>query len=257
MSRSGDGTRTRRPRARSSADPAEVARFAALAEEWWDPDGGFRPLHKLNPARLGYIRDRLAMHFGRDALGPKPLAGLAVLDIGCGGGLVSEPLTRLGARVTGIDATAETIGVAKAHAGLAGLAIDYRLATVEEVAAGGQAFDAVVALEVVEHVTDLDPFVAGCCALTRSGGALVFSTLNRTAKAFVQAIVGAEYVLRWLPRGTHRWDRFVRPSELVYALRRHGARVTDLSGLGYDMVRDAWRLRPDLAVNYFAFAIKE
>jgi 2-polyprenyl-6-hydroxyphenyl methylase/3-demethylubiquinone-9 3-methyltransferase len=255
MSRDAGTSRTPRRRG-STADPAEIERFAALAEEWWDPDGSFRPLHKLNPARLAYIRDRLAAHFRRPALGPSPLAGLAVLDIGCGGGLVSEPLTRLGARVTGIDATAENIGIAKAHADLAGLAIDYRAATVEDIAAGGEAFDAVLALEVVEHVADLGQFVAGCCALTREGGALVFSTLNRTAKAFVQAIVGAEYVLRWLPRGTHRWDRFVRPSELAFALKGNGARVTDLTGLGYDVVRDAWRLRPDLAVNYLAFAIK-
>jgi 2-polyprenyl-6-hydroxyphenyl methylase/3-demethylubiquinone-9 3-methyltransferase len=238
-------------------DPAEVARFAALADEWWDPDGSFRPLHKLNPARLAYIRDRLAGHFGRDVKAARPLAGLSILDVGCGGGLVCEPLTRLGARLTGIDATERNLGVARAHAAQVGLAIDYRAASVEGLAAEGAVFDAVLVLEVVEHVPDIRRFVADYCALARPGGALVFATLNRTAKAFVQAIVGAEYVLRWLPRGTHRWDRFVRPSELAFAIRDAGARVVDLTGLGYDVVRDAWRPRADLSVNYLAFAIKD
>lgn len=248
----------RRTRGRgATTDRAELDRFAALAHEWWNPDGSFRPLHKLNPARLAYIRERLTQHFRRDARGPEPLAGLSILDVGCGGGLVSEPLTRLGARVTGIDATEKCIGAARSHAEQVGLAIDYRVATVEALVSEGVKFDTVLALEVVEHVPDVRAFAAGCCALTRPGGALVFATLNRTAKAFLEAIVGAEYVLRWLPRGTHRWDRFVRPSELAFALRDGGARVTDLTGLGYDVVRDSWRTRADLSVNYLAFAVMD
>jgi 2-polyprenyl-6-hydroxyphenyl methylase / 3-demethylubiquinone-9 3-methyltransferase len=240
----------------ASIDPEEVARFSAMAEEWWDPAGKFRPLHQLNPARLQFIRDRLAGHFGRDPLGPPPLSGLRLLDIGCGGGLVSEPLARLGATVVGVDASEKNVNIARAHAEQGDLAIDYRNTSAEDLAAAGERFDAVLALEVIEHVADIGSFVGACAQLTRPGGALVFSTLNRTPQSFLFGIVGAEYVLRWLPRGTHQWNRFVRPSELAAALRPHGLTVTALEGLTYQPLAERWRLSRDLSVNYLAFATK-
>lgn len=238
----------------ATVDPAEIARFSALASEWWDPAGKFGPLHKLNPLRLAYIRDRLCTRFGRDGRSPRPLTGLKVLDIGCGGGLVSEPLTRLGATVTGVDASATNIGVARTHAAEGDLAITYRHGTAEDLAAAGERFDAVLALEIVEHVADLDAFLGACTMLVRPGGGLVVATLNRTPQSFLLAIVGAEYVLRWLPRGTHDWRKFVRPSELAASLRRHGADVEDLTGVVYNPLSDAWRTSRDLGVNYLAFA---
>ncbi len=239
-----------------TVDPAEIGRFAAMASEWWAPHGKFRPLHKLNPVRLAYIRDQLCGHFGRDARRPRPFAGLRLLDVGCGGGLLAEPLTRLGAAVTGIDASATNIGIARTHAAESDLSIDYRHAAAETLVAAGETFDAVLALEVVEHVADLDAFVGGCAALVRPGGAAILATLNRTPQSFLLAIVGAEYVLRWLPVGTHDWRKFVRPSELGAALRRHGAEIRDLTGVAYNPIGDAWRLARDLAVNYMAFAVK-
>lgn len=245
------------PGADNSVDPAEIDRFAAIAAEWWDPEGKFRPLHRLNPVRLEFIRDRLAARFGRDPLAQGCLDGLDIVDVGCGGGLVCEPLTRLGAKMTGIDATEKTVSVAQAHAAQSGLAIDYRLATAEQLVAAGETFDAVLALEVVEHVTDPVSFLATCCQLTRPGGALVLSTLNRTPKAFAFGIVGAEYVMRWLPRGTHQWRKFVRPSELSRGLTHGGARIEELTGVSYDPLTDGWRLSKDLAVNYMAFATRD
>jgi 2-polyprenyl-6-hydroxyphenyl methylase / 3-demethylubiquinone-9 3-methyltransferase len=242
--------------AAASIDPAEIARFSAMAEEWWDPTGKFRPLHQLNPARLRFIRDRLAGHFGRDALGPTPLAGLRVLDIGCGGGLVSEPMARLGATVVGVDASEKNVNIARAHAEQGGLSIDYRNEAAEDLAAAGERFDVVLALEVIEHVADIGSFLGACAQLARPGGALVFSTLNRTPQSFLFGIVGAEYVLRWLPRGTHQWDRFVRPSELAAALRPHALSITALEGLTYQPLAERWRLSRDLSVNYLAFAVK-
>ena len=236
-----------------TVDAGEIARFAALGEAWWDPDGAFAPLHRLNPPRLGFIRDRLCGHFGRQAERMRPLAGLAILDVGCGGGLVSEPLTRMGAKVTGIDATAESVHAASAHAAAMRLGIDYRVATAEEVE--GQ-FDAIVALEVIEHVADAAAFVAALVARTRPGGALVLSTLNRTPKAYLFAIVGGEHVLRWLPAGTHEFRKFVRPSELARLLRAHGIALGELAGLSYNPLDGEWRLSRDVAVNYLAFAAK-
>lgn len=235
-----------------SIDPAEIAKFQALAAGWWDPAGQMRPLHRLNPVRLGYIRDRAAAHFRRDPLRDRPLAGLRLLDIGCGGGLLSEPMARLGADVVGIDAAERSVAVAKAHAETSGLAIDYRVATAEALAAAGERFDMLLNMEVIEHVADPDAFLGTTLELMAPGGMMVLATLNRTAKAFALAIVGAEYLLGWLPRGTHDWQRFLRPSEIAAMLRRRGAGFEDLVGVSYNPMADAWRLSRDLDVNYMA-----
>lgn len=238
----------------ASGDKDEIARFEALAAQWWDPQGKFRPLHKLNPVRLQFIEERACRHFGRRPNIPKPLAGLRVLDIGCGGGLLCEPLAGLGAEVTGIDPGAATIEAATRHAAASGLSVGYRRTLAEDLAAGGDKFDIVLAMEVVEHVPDLDGFLAAACALVAPGGMLVAATLNRTLKAYALAIVGAEYVLGWLPRGTHDWRKFLRPSELARSLRRNGLEVTELSGVVYNPLGDRWRLGPDLDVNYMVLA---
>jgi 2-polyprenyl-6-hydroxyphenyl methylase/3-demethylubiquinone-9 3-methyltransferase len=227
-----------------------------MAEEWWDPEGQFRPLHRLNPVRLRYIRDRLCARFGRDDRSLRALDGLDIVDIGCGGGLVSEPLARMGAAVVAIDASGTNIAVARAHAAESGVAIDYRAMTAEALAAEGRRFDAVVALEIVEHVADVPLFLDSCARLTKPGGTLFLATLNRTAKSWLFAIVGAEYVLRWLPRGTHRWEQFLRPSELVEGLEAHGVAVRDLTGVLYDPLADDWRLGRDLSVNYMLYGEK-
>ena len=244
------------PAAEGSVDAGEIARFEALAETWWDPDGPMRPLHAMAPVRIGFVRDRAAAAYGRDIATDKPFAGLSLLDIGCGGGLMAEPMARLGFAVTAIDAAEKSIAVATRHAAQMGLAIDYRAEPVEAVAAAGRRFDVVLALEVVEHVADLDAFLAAAVAATRPGGLMVLSTLNRTAKAFALAIVGVEYVLGWLPRGTHDWRKFVQPAELSASLRHAGARVTELSGLAYSPLSGRWSLSRDLGVNYFAVARK-
>jgi 2-polyprenyl-6-hydroxyphenyl methylase / 3-demethylubiquinone-9 3-methyltransferase len=238
----------------STVDAAEVARFGTLAKTWWDPAGEQSALHKLNPARLQFIRDHLARHFGRDIRGARPFTGLRLLDIGCGGGLVSEPMTRLGFAVTGIDAGTDMLAVARAHAAQADLAIDYRHSTVEDLAASGGTFDAVLALEVVEHVADLALFLAAAARLVAPGGAFIASTINRTPKAFFMAVVGAEYVMSWLPRGTHDWRKFRRPSELAAGLRPHGMAVATLCGLSYAPARGEWSLSDDLDVNYLLYA---
>jgi 2-polyprenyl-6-hydroxyphenyl methylase/3-demethylubiquinone-9 3-methyltransferase len=213
-------------------------------------------LHKLNPVRLQFIRDRLAARHGREPAAPMPLAGLEILDVGCGGGLICEPLCRLGANVTGIDAAARNIAIAANHAERGGLDIDYRHAAAEDLADEGRAYDAVLSLEVVEHVADAAGFVAACCLLVRPGGLAVFATLNRTPKSFALAIVGAEYVLRWLPRGTHDWRRFIRPSELARHIRASGATVSEITGVGYHVMTDQWRLVDDVSVNYMVVAEK-
>jgi 2-polyprenyl-6-hydroxyphenyl methylase/3-demethylubiquinone-9 3-methyltransferase len=240
----------------ASIDPAEIARFSAMADEWWDPAGKFRPLHALNPPRLQFVRDRIAAHFGRAPLAPSPLQGLRVLDLGCGGGLISEPMARLGATVVGLDASDKNITIARLHAEQSGLAIDYRCGSAEELADAGESFDVVLALEIIEHVADLASFISACARLVRPGGAAAFSTLNRTPQSFLLGIVGAEYVLRWLPPGTHQWNRFVRPSELAAALRPRGLTITALEGLSYQPMAQRWRLSRDLSVNYLAFAAK-
>jgi 2-polyprenyl-6-hydroxyphenyl methylase / 3-demethylubiquinone-9 3-methyltransferase len=236
----------------ATVDPAELEKFGRMAESWWDPRGKFRPLHKVNPTRIAFIRDTLTARLRRDRLTQRPLEGLRLLDIGCGGGLLSEPMARLGAQVTGIDPTARNISVAQLHAKQSGLSIDYRVATAEELAAAGERFDVVLNMEVVEHVADLTTFIAECCDLTGEQGVMFVATINRTPKSFLFAIIGAEYVLRWLPRGTHDWNKFVRPSELATAVRRARAEISSLTGVSYDPLRDSWNLSRDLDVNYMA-----
>ena len=241
-------------RSGSTVDDREVARFSALAADWWDPRGRMGMLHKLNPTRLAYIRDTACRQFARDAKSRKCLDGLRVLDIGCGAGILCEPLTRLGASVVGVDPAEPNIAAARLHAAASGLAIDYRAATAEALADAGERFDLVLAMEVVEHVADLAAFVRCCVGMVKPGGLMVTATLNRTLKSFALAIVGAEYVLRWLPRGTHRWDKFVTPNELAAALERSGLRVIDERGVVYNILLDAWQLADDMDVNYMLLA---
>jgi 2-polyprenyl-6-hydroxyphenyl methylase/3-demethylubiquinone-9 3-methyltransferase len=241
----------------TTVDPREVERFARIADEWWDADGKFAPLHRLNPARIGFVRNHVAARFGRDPLAATPLAGLRLLDIGCGGGLVCEPMCRLGADVTGIDAAGPNIAVARLHAARVGLQIAYRADTAEALRDAGESFDVVLALEVVEHVAEPDLFLRCCAELVKPGGMLILSTLNRTAKAFALGIVGAEYVLGWLPRGTHDWRRFLKPSEAARPLRDAGLAVETLAGLVYSPITGRWRVEPaDLDVNYLLVATR-
>jgi 2-polyprenyl-6-hydroxyphenyl methylase/3-demethylubiquinone-9 3-methyltransferase len=239
-----------------SVNQEEVARFAALAEEWWNPTGPYAPLHKLTPARVEYIRDRTAERFGRDIKSLKSLNGLTLLDVGCGGGLLSEPLARLGAKVTGIEPAPESVDVAKAHAKEAGLEIDYRAVAAEDLLREGKRFDAVIASEVIEHVINPSAFVRTIGGLVRPGGLALFSTLNRTLKSYALAIVGAEYVLRWIPAGTHDWNKFVTPDELGAYCGAAGLDVADVTGMIYDPLRDRWRLGRDTGVNYWLCAEK-
>jgi 2-polyprenyl-6-hydroxyphenyl methylase / 3-demethylubiquinone-9 3-methyltransferase len=234
----------------SSIDTAEVERFSRMAADWWNPRGVMAPLHKLNPVRLGYIRDKAAARFGRDPKKLDCLKGLRMLDIGCGAGILSEPLARLGARMVGADPAEENIAVAKAHAQENGVAVDYRATTAEDLAFGHERFDVVLAMEVVEHVTDVNEFVATCASMVKPGGLMIAATLNRTLKSFALAIVGAEYVLRWLPRGTHQWDKFVTPNELELAFERGGLQVTGERGVIYNPFADRWQLSSDMDVNY-------
>ncbi len=237
-------------------DDAEIARFQNLAKAWWDPVGKFRPLHQIGPARLTFIRNELMRHFGREGSGLRPFKDLTVLDVGCGGGLMSEPLARLGARVTGIDPGEKNIAIARDHAAPQGLEIDYRVTTAEELVAAGTKFDAVVCLEVVEHVPDVAAFVQTCASLVRPGGLLILSTINRTLKAYALAIVAAEYVLGWLPRGTHQWDRFVTPDEIGRYIAAAGLGTPRFEGFVYNPLRDQWSLSRDTDVNYLAAASK-
>jgi 2-polyprenyl-6-hydroxyphenyl methylase/3-demethylubiquinone-9 3-methyltransferase len=241
-------------RASNTVDPNEIARFAALAATWWDDAGPMRPLHKLNPTRLRWIKDAISERFSRDPKAADALAGLRILDVGCGAGILSEPLTRMGATVVGIDPSAEVIAAAKLHAKQSGLAIDYRTATAEDLAAAREQFDVVMALEVVEHVTDLPSFAATCGKMVKPGGLMIASTINRTMKAFVLAIIGAEYVLRWLPRGTHTYDKLVTPAELTAAFKSAGLMPRAETGVMYVPFVDEFRLTGDLDVNYMMAA---
>ncbi len=243
-------------RAHSTVDRGEIERFSRIAEEWWDPKGKFAPLHRLNPVRLAYIRDRAAAHWRREPLTGAPLEGLSLLDIGCGGGLLCEPMTRLGAMVTGIDAAERNIATARLHAERQGLAIDYGEGTAEALAAEGRQFDIVLALEIVEHVADVDLFLRSLGRLAKPGGLVFLSTLNRTAKAWALAVAGAEYVLRWLPRGTHDWRKFLKPSEVVRGLRSGGIETQEVVGVVYSPLSRAWSLNAsDLDVNYMLYGV--
>lgn len=248
---------TERPQT-SSIDPAEVAKFQAMAQEWWDPQGKFKPLHMLNPTRLDYVTAQIAGQFGRDRDAAQPFAGLDVLDIGCGGGLMAEPLARLGASVTGADAAEGNIAIAALHAQEQGLAIGYRATTAESLVAEGQSYDVVMALEIVEHVADPAAFIATCRDLVRPGGMLILSTLNRSLRSFGAAIIGAEWIMRWLPKGTHEWQRFITPDELAAMTESCGLRNVDRCGMVFNPLGWSWSLsHGDLSVNYALTALRD
>lgn len=241
----------------STVDEAEVERFSRIADEWWDSQGKFKPLHRINPLRVGYIRDRALAHFHLDAKSA-PLSGLTLLDIGCGGGLIAEPMSRLGAKVTAIDASEKNIKVASLHAQQGGLSIEYLCGAAETLAAEKRQFDIVLALEIIEHVADVEQFVQASAQLVKPGGLIVYSTLNRTAKSFALAIVGAEYILRWLPKGTHTFEKFLRPAELVNPLRRNMIDIIEMTGMVMNPLSGEWRLDArDLSVNYLVVGKKE
>ncbi|WP_417597628.1 bifunctional 2-polyprenyl-6-hydroxyphenol methylase/3-demethylubiquinol 3-O-methyltransferase UbiG [Pararhodobacter oceanensis] len=241
----------------TTIDPAEVAKFEAMAAEWWDPHGKFKPLHMLNPCRLDYITAQIAAEFGRDLSEPLPFKGLRLLDIGCGGGLLAEPMARLGAEVVGADAAAGNIPVAQLHAQQSGLQIDYRHTSAEDLAAAGEQFDVVLNMEVVEHVADPLAFLSACHDLLRAGGLMVCSTINRNPKSFAMAIVGAELVMRWLPRGTHDWAKFITPDELYELLRNAGLEPVDRKGMVFNPLGWSWSLSArDLSVNYVTTSVK-
>lgn len=234
----------------TTINPDEIGKFHKMAEEWWDPNGKFRPLHKFNPVRLRYIREHVLAHFGRDASPMRPFEGLRFLDIGCGGGLLCEPMARLGATVVGADAGEKNVKIAALHAEQSGLDIDYRATTSEALAEAGEQFDVVLNMEVVEHVADVPLYLQSCCNLVKPGGLMVVATINRTARAYALAIVGAERVLRWLPRGTHQYDKLVTPEEIISITGRNGMKVIDKTGVMFNPLRNEWGKSRDMAVNY-------
>ncbi|UYP68663.1 bifunctional 2-polyprenyl-6-hydroxyphenol methylase/3-demethylubiquinol 3-O-methyltransferase UbiG [Thalassobacter stenotrophicus] len=242
----------------TTVDAAEIAKFEAMAAEWWDTNGKFKPLHMLNPCRLDYITQQIAMEFDRDLTQPEPFKGLRLLDIGCGGGLLSEPMTRLGATVVGVDAAERNIPVAQLHAEQSGLEIDYRCTTAEDLAASDEPrFDVVLNMEVVEHVADPLAYLTACQQLMKSGGLMICSTLNRNPKSFVMGIIGAEYVMRWLPKGTHDWRKFITPDELFQLIEQSGLTPVDRKGFQFNPVTWKWRISAkDLSVNYVTASIK-
>jgi 2-polyprenyl-6-hydroxyphenyl methylase/3-demethylubiquinone-9 3-methyltransferase len=242
--------------ARTTIDQAEVDRFTAMAAEWWDPAGKFKPLHKFNPVRIRYIRDKAAAHFGREANTHKPLEGLRVLDIGCGGGLLSEPMARMGATVIGADASERNIGIATTHAAQSGVNVDYRAVTAEQLAAEGETFDIILNMEVVEHVADVDFFITTCASMVKPGGMMFVATINRTMKAMALAIIGAERVLRWLPKGTHQYEKLVRPEELEKPLTASGMQIDERTGVFFNPLMNQWNLSKDMDVNYMMLATR-
>jgi 2-polyprenyl-6-hydroxyphenyl methylase / 3-demethylubiquinone-9 3-methyltransferase len=243
--------------AANTVDPGEVAKFEAMAAEWWNPEGKFKPLHMLNPCRLGYITSQIAAEFGRDLKTPRPFAGLRILDIGCGGGLLSEPMARLGADVVGADAAARNIPVARVHAEQQGLTIDYRHTTAEALAEAGESFDAILNMEVIEHVEGPQGFLDTCRALLKPGGLMVCSTLNRNPKSFLMAIIGAEWVMRWLPKGTHDWAKFITPDELYGMMEKAGLDPVDRKGFVFNPALWHWSISDrDLSCNYVTSSIR-
>jgi 2-polyprenyl-6-hydroxyphenyl methylase/3-demethylubiquinone-9 3-methyltransferase len=243
--------------ATGTVDPAEIAKFEAMAAEWWDPNGKFKPLHMLNPCRLDYITSQIAAEFDRDLTVRNPFEGLRILDIGCGGGLLTEPMARLGATVVGADAAERNIPVARLHAEQSGLQIDYRHTTAEAMAEAGEQFDVILNMEVVEHVSDPAAYLSACHALLKPGGLMICSTLNRNTKSYLVAIVGAEHVMRWLPRGTHEWNKFITPDELYGLLQGAGLKPVDRKGFVFNPVLWRWSLSDrDLSVNYVTASIK-
>jgi len=257
LPRHGQTRKEQRMTAQTTVDPAEIAKFEAMAAEWWNPTGKFRPLHMLNPSRLDYITSQIAAEFDRDLTAPLPFAGLRLLDIGCGGGLLSEPMARLGASVVGADAAARNIPVAELHARQSGLAIDYRHTTAEAMAEAGETFDVVLNMEVVEHVPDPLAYLSACRSLLRPGGLMICSTINRNPKSFAMAIVGAEYVMRWLPKGTHDWRKFITPDELFALLTQAGLDPVDRKGMVFNPISWSWSLSArDLSVNYATASIR-
>ena len=238
----------------TTIDESEVDRFSRMAADWWNPTGKFKPLHKFNPVRLSYIRQTVIEHFGLDAGTARPFEGLRLLDIGCGGGLLSEPMARLGAEVVGADASETNIEIARLHAGQSGLDIDYRATTSEALEAAGESFDVVLNMEVVEHVSDVDLYMKSCAAMVRPGGLMVVATINRTMKAYGLAIIGAEHILRWLPKGTHQYEKLVTPQELEDALAGTGVDIVRRTGVSFNPLADEWRLSRDMDVNYMVVA---
>lgn len=235
----------------STIDQDEIDKFSALAAEWWNESGEFRLLHKLNPVRITYIKDKIVENFARG----ESLKGLSVLDIGCGGGLLSEPIARLGAKVTAIDASEKNIKTAILHAKEEVFDIDYRVSSIEKLAGTGEKFDIVLCMEVIEHVADVGSFIKSCCEIIKPNGMIFFATINRTLKSLALAKIGAEYILRWLPAGTHQWDKFLRPSEIEKHLRANSAQLKNITGVSYNFLKDKWQLSSDISVNYMLCAI--
>jgi 2-polyprenyl-6-hydroxyphenyl methylase / 3-demethylubiquinone-9 3-methyltransferase len=243
--------------AQTTVDKDQVEMFSKMAAEWWSPTGKFRPLHKFNPVRLAYIRERICQNFGRDPKAHQPLAGLRVLDIGCGGGLLSEPVARMGATVIGADPSEKNIGIASTHAAETGVAVDYRAVTAEDLAAAGETFDVVLNMEVVEHVADVNLFMETCASMVKPGGLMFVATINRTLKARALAIFAAENVLRWLPRGTHQYEKLVRPEEIERPLAARGMHIVHRTGVFFNPLSDRWNLSSDMDVNYMLLAKRE
>ncbi len=245
----------------STIDPSEIEFFSKMAEEWWNPEGKFKPIHKLNPSRIEYIKEKIIDHYGLNTSSSKPFKNLILLDVGCGGGLLSEPMAKFGAKVTGIDAAEKNIKIASAHAMASGLGINYRHSTAEQLlkelrTENDIGFDVILNMEVIEHVSDLNLFIESCAMLLKKDGMMIFSTLNRTAISYCLAIVGAEYILGWLPKGTHDWKKFVTPSELKISFRSNDLKIDDLHGMKYNPIFDSWSLSEDTNVNYIGKALK-